>query len=127
MSYSRIVVIGNLGNDPEMQFTPQGRAICTFNLAHNRVWRDQRTQEKKQETTWFRVTVADQKAEQCHERLKKGSQVMVVSNRIKLTTYTNKQQEPRVTLDLLASDIVFPEASGGSRSDYRTVDEVWDL
>ena len=69
--YQKIILIGNLGKDPEMHFNPDGKAITGFNVATSRKYRD------TTETTWFRVSVFGQQAESCAKYLKKGSRVLV--------------------------------------------------
>ena len=66
--YQRIIIIGNLGRDPEMRYTPEGKAITTFSVA---------TSTRKDETAWFRVSVWNNQAELCNQYLKKGSKVLV--------------------------------------------------
>lgn len=69
--YQRIIIIGNLGRDPEMRYTPDGKAVTSFSVATSRKYRD------TNETTWFRVTVWGNQAESCNLYLKKGSKVLV--------------------------------------------------
>lgn len=69
--YQKIILIGNLGKDPEMHFNPDGKAITGFSVATSRKYRD------TTETTWFRVSVFGQQAESCAQYLKKGSRVLV--------------------------------------------------
>lgn len=76
MSYSTIIVVGNLGKDPEMRYTPSGQAVTNFNVAANRKYTSSDGQLVK-ETTWFRVSVWGKQAESCNQFLKKGSLVLV--------------------------------------------------
>lgn len=69
--YQRIIIIGNLGRDPEMRYTPDGKAVTSFNVATSRRYKD------TNETTWFRVTVWGPQAESCNQYLHKGSKVLV--------------------------------------------------
>lgn len=75
--YQKLIVIGNLGGDPEMRYMPDGQAITNFSLASNRSWNDSRTGENKEETTWIRVSVWGKQAESAHQYLAKGSRVLV--------------------------------------------------
>ena len=70
--YQTIILIGNLGKDPEMRFTPSGQPVTTLSVATNRRYNGQNGQPVK-ETTWFRVTVWGKQAESCNEFLHKGS------------------------------------------------------
>ena len=74
--YQTIILIGNLGKDPEMRFTPSGQPVTTLSVATNRRYNGQNGQPVK-ETTWFRVTVWGKQAESCNEFLHKGSKVLV--------------------------------------------------
>jgi single-strand DNA-binding protein len=74
--YQSITLVGRLGRDPEMRYTPSGQAVATFNLAVNRQF-TQAGGEVVKETTWFRASVWDKTAENCHQFLKKGSLVLI--------------------------------------------------
>lgn len=76
MSYHTIIVVGNLGKDPEMRFTPAGQAVTNFSLASNRQYNDANGQPVK-ETIWFRVSTWGKQAESCNQFLHKGSKVLV--------------------------------------------------
>lgn len=74
--YQTIILIGNLGKDPEMRFTPSGQPVTTLSLATNRRYNNTNGQPVK-ETTWFRITVWGKQAEACNQHLHKGSRVLV--------------------------------------------------
>jgi single-strand DNA-binding protein len=76
MSYHKIIIVGNLGRDPEMRYTPNGSAVTTMNVATNRTYTDQSGQKVK-ETTWFRISVWGKQAENVNNFLQKGSMVLV--------------------------------------------------
>ena len=69
--YQKLILIGNLGKDPEMRYTPDGKAVTSFSVATSRKYGD------KDETTWFRVSVWGNQAESCNQYLKKGARVYV--------------------------------------------------
>ncbi len=75
--YQKIIVVGNLGTDPEMRYMPDGTAVTNFNLATNRRWTDKATGQPVDETTWFRVSVWRRQAETANEYLSKGRKVLV--------------------------------------------------
>ena len=75
--YQKIIVVGNLGNDPEMRYMPDGTAVTNFSLASNRRWTDGATGQPRDETTWFRVSVWRKQAETANQYLSKGSKVLV--------------------------------------------------
>lgn len=74
--YQKLIIVGNLGRDPEMRYMPDGTAVTNFSVATSRKWTDQFGQ-KAEETTWFRVSTWGKQAETCHEYLTKGSKVLV--------------------------------------------------
>ena len=74
--YQKLTLIGNLGRDPEMRYTPGGQAVTNLNLATNRTWTDASGQRIK-ETTWFRVSAWGKTAENCNQYLRKGSKVLI--------------------------------------------------
>ena len=69
--YQKLILIGNLGRDPEMRFTADGKPVTSFSMATSRKYKD------KEETAWFRITVFGVQAEHCNQYLKKGSKVLV--------------------------------------------------
>ena len=74
-SVNKVIIVGNLGKDPEMRFTPQGQAVTSFSVATSRKFKQ--GDEWKSETTWFRVSVWGNAAESANKNLKKGSRVLV--------------------------------------------------
>ena len=75
--YQKIIVIGNLGRDPEMRYMPDGTAVTSFSIATNRRWTDRNTGQPVDETTWFRVSVWGRRAEAANQYLAKGNRVLV--------------------------------------------------
>ena len=69
--YQKLIIIGNLGRDPELKFTADGKAVASFSVATSRKYKD------TDETTWFRVSTWDKQAEACNQYLRKGSKVFV--------------------------------------------------
>ena len=74
--YQKLILVGNLGKDPEMRYAPNGDAVTSLNVATNRKYTDKGGQ-KVEETTWFRVSVWGKQAETCNQYLKKGSKVLI--------------------------------------------------
>ena len=75
--YQKIIIVGNLGNDPEMKYLPSGMAVTSFSVATSRRWNDQATGQPVEETTWFRVSVWGKQAETANQYLAKGRKVLV--------------------------------------------------
>ena len=76
MSYQKIVIVGNLGRDPEMSYLPSGQAVTNFSVATNRQYTSSNG-EKVKETTWFRISAWGRQAETCNQYLRTGSRVLV--------------------------------------------------
>lgn len=110
MSFNKIIVVGNLGRDPELRYTPQGTAVCDFSIATNEKRRD-KSGEMQDVTTWFRVTTWNKQAEVASKYLSKGKSVYI-EGRLRLEEYTDREGKNRVSLEINASDIQF--LSGGS-------------
>ena len=75
--YQKVIIVGNLGGDPEMRYMPDGSAVTSFSVATNRRWTDKGTGQPVDETTWFRVSVWGRQAETTNEYLAKGRKVLV--------------------------------------------------
>ena len=75
--YQKLMIVGRLGNDPEMRYMPDGTAVTNFSLASNRRWTDGATGQPRDETTWFRVSVWRRQAEAVNQYLAKGSKVFI--------------------------------------------------
>ena len=75
--YQKLIVVGNLGRDPEMRYMPDGTAVTSFSMATNRRWTNSQTGQPVDETTWFRVSVWGRQAEAVNQYLSKGRQVLV--------------------------------------------------
>ncbi len=73
--YQKLVIVGNLGRDPEMRYTPSGQAVTNFSVATSRVWYDNKG-DKQEETTWFRVSTWGKLAETCNQYLSKGQRIL---------------------------------------------------
>lgn len=116
MSYQQSIIIGNLGRDPELRYTQTGAAVCSFSVAVSESWTDRQTSEKREKTTWFRVSVWGNQAISCNTFLRKGSQVMVVGT-VDASAYVNKAGEAAASLELKARDVKFlsgkPDGAGG--------------
>ena len=115
MSFNKIIVVGNLGRDPEMRYTPQGTPVCTFSVASNER-RKSNAGEPQDVTTWFRVTVWGKQAETVSKYLTKGRSVYV-EGRLHVEEWTDKEGKTRHTLEVNATDVQFidsgRDAAGG--------------
>jgi single-strand DNA-binding protein len=100
---NKIMLIGNLGRDPEMSYTQAGRAITKFSLAVSRNMRDRDTSEQRKETTWFNVVAWEQKGEFANQYLRKGSKVFI-EGRMTSRKYTNKDNVEVTAWEVVAEN-----------------------
>ncbi len=111
MSFNKIILVGNLGRDPELRYTPQGTAVCSFSMATNEKRRD-KSGEFQNVATWFRVTLWGTQAETASKYLTKGRQVYI-EGRLRMDEYTDREGAIQKTLEVNGSDMQFI----GSRED----------
>jgi len=104
--YQQIILIGNLGNDPEMRYTASGTPVCAFRLAVNKKWTTQEG-EKREKTVWFRVTTWKKQAEIVNQYLTKGKQVMVIGEVEEASVFVNKAGDPAASLEVTAETVKF--------------------
>lgn len=104
--YQQITLVGNLGSDPEMRYTPGGAAVANFSLAVNRSWTNQ-DGTRQDKTTWFRVAAWRKQAEIVSQYLAKGRQVMVIGEVEEARAYVDKDGNSRASLEVTASVIKF--------------------
>ena len=103
MSFNKIILVGNLGRDPELRYTPQGTPVCSFSLATNERRKDRNTGENNDITTWFRVTLWGRQAETASQYLQRG-----------LAPIETMQPGTRYSLEVNATDMQFIGGAGRS-------------
>ena len=118
MSFNKITLVGNLGRDPELRYTPQGTPVCSFSLATNERRKD-KTGEMQDQTTWFRVTLWGRQAETASQYLTKGRPVYI-EGRLRVEEWTDRDGKPRHTLEVHGTDMQF---IGGGRSEEPTAEK----
>lgn len=123
-SVNKVILIGNLGKDPEVRYAPSGSAMCNVTLATSRQWKDKTSGEKQEETEWHRVVFYDRLAEIAGEFLKKGRPVYV-EGRLKTRKWTDKEGVEKYTTEIVADQMQLlggregqggDDAGGGQRS-----------
>lgn len=125
--YVNIILVGNLGRDPEMRYTPSGTPVTNLSVATNRQWTDRESGEPRKETTWFRVTVWGKQAETCNEYLKTGQTVLIEADRIQASPYLNKEGQPAASLEVTARNVRFLGGRGGQQGDDTSQEPPDDL
>lgn len=103
-SYCKVILVGNLGGDPELRYTPDGRPVVSFNVAVNRR-RRQGEDNWVDETDWFRVTAWGKLAETCNQYLSKGRKVLI-EGRLQTRTFQGSDGQTRKFIDVVASQMV---------------------
>jgi single-strand DNA-binding protein len=112
-SVNKVILIGNLGADPELKQTPSGQAVCNLSLATSETFKD-KSGAKQERVEWHRVTVWGKTAENCAKYLEKGRSVYV-EGRLQTRSWDDKDGKKRYSTDIVASDVKFL-GSGGSRN-----------
>ena len=130
MSFNKIILVGNLGKDPELRYTPQGDAVCDFTMAVNERKKD-KSGEFQDVTNWFKVTLWRNMAENASKYLAKGRQVYI-EGRLSIEEWTDREGKERFTLSVQATDMHFIGSradneggnygggGGGNRNDHET-------
>ncbi|MFQ3568181.1 MAG: single-stranded DNA-binding protein [Aggregatilineales bacterium] len=132
--FQQVIIVGNLGRDPETRIVGQGIPVCNFPVAVNMYSGGQASQGERQEkTVWFRVAAWRELGERCQQYLSKGRQVLVIGT-IDVRAYTDQSGQPQATLELTARDVRFlggrEDDSGRSRdpfNDYSSGSDITDI
>ena len=115
---NKVILIGRLGSDPEVRYTPSGVAVANFSVATSEEWKDKDSGEKKERTEWHRIVAWRRLGEICGEYLSKGRQVYV-EGRIQTRSWDDKDGNKKYMTEIVASDIQFlgsRDMSGSGRS-----------
>ena len=117
-SVNKVIIVGNLGRDPEVRYTPNGSAVCNVSVATTRSWKNKESGDKSEETEWHRVVFYDRLAEIAGEYLKKGRSVYV-EGRLKTRKWQDKDGVEKYTTEIVATDMQMlgsREGMGGGAS-----------
>jgi single-strand DNA-binding protein len=104
-SLNKVMLIGNLGSDPEMRFTPNGNPVTSFRMATSRNFLDS-DGERRQETEWFTVVVWGKQAESCNQFISKGKQVYV-EGRLRSRSWEGQDGQKRFRTEVVANRVIF--------------------
>lgn len=126
---NKAILIGRLGSDPEVRYTPSGVAVANFNIATSEEWKDKDSGEKKERTEWHRIVAWSKLGEICGEYLSKGRQVYI-EGRIQTRSWEDRDGNKRYTTEIVATDVQFlggrdagsgaKASSGASASNYES-------
>ena len=112
---NKVILVGNLGSDPEVRYTASGDAVANVNVATAESWKDKQTGEKQERTEWHRVVMFKRLGEIAGEYLKKGSQVYI-EGKLQTRKWQDKNGNDRYTTEIVANDMQMLGSRGGSAS-----------
>ncbi len=114
---NKVILVGNLGKDPETRYMPNGKAVTNFTIATSESWKDKQTGEQREQTEWHNIVMYDRLAEIAAEYLRKGSQVYV-EGRLRTRKWQDKEGRDRYTTEINCNEMQMlgSRAGGGDRS-----------
>ena len=101
---NKVILVGNLGKDPETRYMPNGKAVTNFSIATSESWKDKQTGEQREQTEWHNIVMFDRLAEIAAEYLKKGSQVYV-EGKLRTRKWQDKEGRDRYTTEINANEM----------------------
>ena len=104
MSLNKVILIGNLGRDPEVRYMPNGEAVANFSIATSESWNDRQSGQRVERTEWHNITMYRRLAEIAGQYLKKGSQIYI-EGRIQSRKYTDKDGIERTAYDIIGNEM----------------------
>ena len=110
---NKVIVVGNLGGDPETRYMPSGAAVTNFTVATNESWKDKQTGEQKERTEWHRVAMFNRLAEIAAEYLRKGSQVYI-EGKLRTRKWQGQDGQDRYTTEIIADEMQMLGGRGGA-------------
>jgi single-strand DNA-binding protein len=110
---NKVIIVGNLGGDPETRYMPSGSAVTNLTVATNESWKDKATGEQKDRTEWHKVAMFNRLAEVAAEYLRKGSQVYI-EGKLRTRKWQDKSGQDRWTTEIVADEMQMLGGRGGS-------------
>ena len=110
---NKVILVGNLGQDPETRYMPSGAAVTNFTVATNESWKDKQTGEQKDRTEWHRVAMFNRLAEIAAEYLRKGSQVYI-EGKLRTRKWQGQDGQDRYTTEIIADEMQMLGGRGGA-------------
>ncbi|SDN36956.1 single-stranded DNA-binding protein [Vreelandella arcis] len=109
---NKVILIGNLGQDPEVRFTPSGTAVANLNLATTDTWTDRQSGQRQERTEWHRIVLFNKTAEIAQQYLKKGSKVYI-EGRLQTRKWQDQNGQDRYSTEIVANDMQMLDSRGG--------------
>ncbi len=110
---NKVILVGNVGVDPEVRYMPNGNAVTTLSLATSETWKDKQTGDKQERTEWHRVVCFNKLGEIAGEYVRKGSKLYVEGS-LRTRKWQDPQGQDRYTTEIVASDIQMLDSKGGA-------------
>lgn len=110
---NKVILIGNLGKDPEVRYMPNGQAVANVTIATSESWKDKNTGEQQEKTEWHRVVFFRRLAEIAGEYLKKGSKIYI-DGRLQTRKWQDAQGQDRYTTEIIANEMQMLDSRGGA-------------
>jgi len=124
-SLNKVIIIGNVGGEPEMRFTPSGKPVTSFRVATN--WVSQTPEgERKQETEWFTIVAWNKLAEQCNQFLAKG-RLVYAEGRLRTRTWEDQEKQQHSRMEVIANKVVFLDRRSTAPAGEGKTEEGADL
>ncbi|TVM07040.1 MAG: single-stranded DNA-binding protein [Halomonas sp.] len=109
---NKVILIGNLGQDPEVRFTPSGTAVANLSLATSDTWMDKQTGQRQERTEWHRIVLFNKTAEIAQQYLKKGSKVYI-EGRLQTRKWQDQNGQDKYSTEVVANDMQMLDSRGG--------------
>jgi single-strand DNA-binding protein len=113
MSVNKVILLGRLGQDPELKYTPSGAAVCNFSVATSETWTDKNSGQKNEKTEWHRIVVWGKLAELCNQYLSKGRQAFI-EGKLQTRSWDDKDGNKRYTTEISATTVQFIGGQAGA-------------
>jgi single-strand DNA-binding protein len=117
-SVNKVVLVGNLGKDPEMRYMPNGNAVANLTLATTESWKDKQTGERKDKTEWHRLTVFNRLGEMCGEYLKKGAKIYA-EGKLQTRKWQGQDGQDRYTTEIVVSEIQLLDSRNQAQGQFQ--------
>lgn len=123
---NKVILVGRLGKDPEVRYTPDGTAIANFSIATSEEWKDKGTGKKQERTEWHRIVAFRRLGEICGEYLSKGKQVYI-EGRIQTREWEDKDGNKKYTTEIVANQMQMLDGKGDAAVRSQTKDDDDDI
>ena len=117
MSLNKVMLIGNLGRDPEVRYMPNGEPVCNFSIATSESWNDRNTGQRQERTEWHNITLYRRLAEVAGQYLKKGSKGYI-EGRIQSRKYTGKDGVERTAYEIIGNEMQMLDSRNSGSANY---------